>query len=129
MRAALLLLCVVAFAQERAELTRPVTVDATIRRYEIVGVMVSVVPTLARAPDAPTVSAPVPTSWNLTIRYVDNHGTQYIDVHADETTAPRLIRELVVAPSTESLHARLLKHLIAEGKIGPSRLVTGGGGK
>jgi len=126
----LVVVVLLALTQDRAELTHPRTVDATIRAYEIVGLSITTPATLFTPPSTTLASPPpVRSSWNLTIRYADNRGTEYVDVHTEGTDAPRLIRELVVAPGSTSLDARLLQHLITEGKIGPARIVPTTKGK
>jgi hypothetical protein len=106
--------------QQRAELTRPQTVTATRRAYEIVGVSVSMVPTIYTPPNGPT-TEPHPTyQWFLSIRYVDNLGIELNDAH--NADAERVIKQLFATPSPSPMNVRLLQHLIDEGKIPAARV-------
>jgi hypothetical protein len=125
MRATLLGILLILAIQERADLTRPRPVDATVRSYEIVGISITTPAGIFTPPTGTYAAPPRVQGWNLTIRYVDNVGTEYVDVHTEGSNASQLIRELVLAPSPRSLPTRLLQHLITEGKIGPARIVGG----
>jgi hypothetical protein len=115
-------LAVLALAQERAEVIKPIQIDHTVRTYQISGFAVTLPPTIYKPPTTPTVAPPVLVVTNLTIRYVDNLGTEAVDVHTDDAAA-KLIRDLIVAPTASgTVTARLLQHLVGEGKIPAARI-------
>jgi hypothetical protein len=136
------LLCVAAMlAQDRALVTAPKPVDGTVRTFEVIGVSVQVQPTIYKPPAvAPMLATPampvVPDS--VTIRYVDNLGTQYLDVHTyvgpppsgslvsvmpgQDAATVRALADLVMSGAGGSLRARLLQHLIDEKKIPAARI-------
>jgi hypothetical protein len=125
MRLLIVGLALVALAgQERAELAKPIQTDRTVRSYQITGFNVTIPPTIYKLSTAPSAGAPPVGMFltNLTIRYVDNLGTEAVDVHTD-TDAAQLIRDLVLTSSSSgSVYARLLEHLIKEGKIPAARI-------
>lgn len=117
----ILLLTLVAFVvpaaalQEKADVAKPVVVDKTITEFEIAGFAFSRLP-----------------EWKVTISYVDNLGTIYVDEHTGTTqteTNPNGASAFVITLnkanlSTKSLERRLLEHLQSEGKI-PAASITG----
>jgi hypothetical protein len=123
MRFVIVALAVLALGQERAEIVKPIPVDRTVRSYQITGFAVSLPPTIYTPPTGPMAAPPSTLALvtNLTIRYVDNLGTESVDVHTDADAA-KLIRDLFLAPASGSVTARLLDHLIREGKIPAARV-------
>jgi hypothetical protein len=116
-------------AQDRADLVAPKPLTTTVRSYEITGLAVNLAPTYAALPDA-TLAQPAPPSiWSFMIRYTDNLGVEHIDAHSTNTDAEKYIRALILAPGAGSLSARLLQHLIDEGKIPAAKIVAPSKGK
>jgi len=110
-------------AQERATVTTPKPVDATIRTFEITGFDVQIPSSIFKPmPVNPFATAPPVNlmQWNIAIRYVDNVGNQYIDIHSDTTGAPDVYAHVFEGAGT--LRTRLLQHLIDEKKIPPARI-------
>src|SRR5215471_13784120 len=111
--------------QERAVVVTPRAVDATIRAYEVIGFSVqtpsTIAPAAAPGPRATPPPSLGPTVWVLSIRYVDNLGTEYVDTHNEGTGAQRLI-ETFIFGGVGSLRTRLLQHLSDEKKIPPARI-------
>lgn len=93
------------FAQEKADLTTPLTV--TTSSYEIAGIE------LRRLP-----------RWTLRIVYMDDRGQEHYDVHQDEEAEALIIALNKADLSTNSLERRALQHLISEGKI-PAATISG----
>ena len=81
-------------AQERATVLAPKAVDATIRSYEVIGLSVQLPPTIYTAPAGQTLATPARgfNAVTVMITYIDNLGTQYVDVHTDTSGAAELIR-------------------------------------
>ena len=109
---ALVLLTAPLDAQERAEVTTPITL--TVNTFEISEFR------MTRLPE-----------WSVMIVAVDNQGRRVEDRHRGQTTAenPTGARDLIIALnkanlSTASLERRLLQHLIQE-KLIPAATVTG----
>jgi hypothetical protein len=117
-------------AQARAIVIAPKAVDTTIRSYEVIGVSIQTPATIYTAPAGQTLAAPARgfNAATIMITYVDNLGTQYVDVHTDTSGAAELIAawfDSAGAPVRE----RLLQHLIDEKKIPAAKIVTPQKGK
>lgn len=121
-----LFLLVGLFLQERAVVTTPHPVDATVRSYEVIGMTVQLPPTIYVAPTggASRATAPLMNLTTVTITYIDNVGTQYVDVHNETSGAAALIQAWLDGTGG-SLRTRLLQHLIDEKKIPPARIQKG----
>jgi hypothetical protein len=136
-----MLFVIVGLAVQRATVTAPKPIDGTVRSYEVIGVSVQVQPTIYKPPAVePTLATPQsftqPTS--VTIRYIDNLGTQSVDVHTDQGPLPpgsavpvalgsdpatvRALVEMIMSGTGGALRTRLLQHLIDEKKIPPARI-------
>jgi hypothetical protein len=131
--------------QERATLLSPKAIDGTVRSYEVVGVSVQVQPTIYKPPAVtPTLATPavfIPPD-SVTIYYIDNLGTHYVDVHTylgppppgslvpavpgNDAATVRALVDLVMSGTGGSLRTRLLQHLIDEHKIPPARITKEG---
>jgi hypothetical protein len=131
MRSSLFVLVAVlaALAQDRADLVAPKPLTTTVRSYEITGLAVSLPPTFAALPDGTLAQPAPPSSWSLFIRYTDNLGLEHVDAHSLGTDGEKYVRALILAPGAGTLAARLLQHLIDEGKIPAAKIVTPQKGK
>lgn len=122
MRTLLLALVLALAGAQRAVPLKPAANAPT--SYEVTGITLNMPSTIFRPTGPRGANGAVLSGlvqWNLTIRYVDNLGTEYTDVHQDTTGAEKVARE-VLAPASTPLKERLLQHLIAEGKIPPARI-------